>query len=139
MMARKSRKHIDKPATPVYLPSLRAAAYLCTPKTKPTLSPEPVNVCDFQGEQQAFLNHNIRLISLSDQIVLLLHEVGNVNMKIEWQKFLIETLEPNVQKGIITPEESKELRFAFESKQKQLVKIRDQFLEQIQRIRSEIL
>lgn len=114
-----------------------------------------------------FPRHNIRLISISnqpetagamsnwnkrnsnhlssnyddllrDQIVLLQYQAGKINFQIERQTILIESLEPNVQNGIITPEESKELRFAFESKQNELVKLRDQFLEQIQQIRSKL-
>lgn len=114
-----------------------------------------------------FPRHNIRLISISDQlktagamsnwnkrnsnhlssnhdnllrdqIVLLQYQAGKINFQIERQTVLIESLEPNVQNGIITSEESKELRFAFESKQNELVKLRNQFLEQIQQIRSKL-
>lgn len=75
---------------------------------------------------------------LRDQIVLLQYQAGKINFQIERQTVLIESLEPNVQNGIITSEESKELRFAFESKQNELVKLRNQFLGQIQQIRSKL-
>lgn len=75
---------------------------------------------------------------LWNQVVLLQHEICKVDLQIEQQKFLIESLEPNVQKKIITLQESKELRLAFESKQSELMKVRNQFLEKIQRIRATI-
>lgn len=109
-----------------------------------------------------FPHHNIRLISISDQIkpadeiskqnsefaagdyadqlqsqiVLLQHVVESVNLQIERQGFLIERLKPNVQKGLITPEEGEESRFALESKKKELVQMRNQLLEMILRIRA---
>lgn len=109
-----------------------------------------------------FPRHNIRLISISDQIkpadeiskqnsefasgdyadqlrsqiVLLQYVVEKVNLQIERQGFLVERLKPNVQKGLITPEESEEFRFAFESKKKELVQMRNQLLEIILRIRA---
>ncbi len=93
-----------------------------------------------------FPRHNIRLISISDQIkpadeiskqnskfasgdyadqlrsqiMLLQYVVERVNLQIERQGFLIKRLKPNVQKGLITPEEGEEFRFAFESKKKEL-------------------
>ena len=67
--------------------------------------------------------------------MLLQHKVGEVNLQIERQKFLIESLEPNVQEGIITAQESDELRLTFESRQTELSKVRNQLLEKIQWIR----
>ena len=69
--------------------------------------------------------------NLWDQVVLLQHEICEIDLHIEWQKFLIESLEPNVQKEIITLQESKELRLTFESKQRKLVEVRNQLLEKI--------
>lgn len=109
-----------------------------------------------------FPRHNIRLISISDQIkpadeiskqnskfasgdyadqlrsqiMLLQYVVERVNLQIERQGFLIKRLKPNVQKGLITPEEGEEFRFAFESKKKELVKIRNHLLEMALRIRA---
>lgn len=109
-----------------------------------------------------FPRHNIRLISISDQIkpadeiskqnskfasgdyadqlrsqiVLLQYAVERVNLQIERQGFLIERLKPNVQKGLITPEEGEEFRFALESKKNELVKMRNQLLEMTLRIRA---
>ena len=109
-----------------------------------------------------FPRHNIRLISISDQIkpadeiskqnskfasgdyadqlrsqiMLLQYVVERVNLQIERQGFLINRLKPNVQKGLITPEEGEEFRFAFESKKKELVKIRNHLLEMALRIRA---
>lgn len=109
-----------------------------------------------------FPRHNIRLISISDQIkpadgiskqnskfasgdyadqlrsqiVLLQHVVESVNLQIERQGFLVERLKPNVQKGLITPEEGEEFRFALESKKKELSEMRNQLLEMILRIRA---
>ncbi|MDE6997004.1 MAG: recombinase family protein [Oscillospiraceae bacterium] len=106
--------------------------------------------------------HNIRLISISDQIkpadeiskqnsefasgdyadqlrrqiVLLQYVVEKVNLQIERQGFLIERLKPNVQKGLITPEEGEEFRFTFESKKKELVQMRNHLLEMILRSRA---
>ena len=111
-----------------------------------------------------FPRHNIRLISISDQtkpadgiskqnskfasgdyanqlrsqIVLLQYVVEKVNLQIERQGFLIERLKPNVQKGLITPEEGEEFRFAFESKKKELVKIQNHLLEMALRIRAKV-
>lgn len=112
-----------------------------------------------------FPRHNIRLISISDQIkpadeiskqnskfasgdyadqlrsqiMLLQYVVERVNLQIERQGFLIKRLKPNVQKGLITPEEGEEFRFAFESKKKELVKIRNHLLEMALRIRAKAL
>ena len=72
---------------------------------------------------------------LWNQIVLLQHEICELDLQIERQKFLIESLEPNVQKEIITLQESKELRLVFESNQSELTKVRNQLLEKIQRVR----
>ena len=109
-----------------------------------------------------FPRHNIRLISISDQIkpadeiskqnskfasgdyadqlrsqiMLLQYVVERVNLQIERQGFLIKRLKPNVQKGLITPEEGEEFRFTFESKKKELVKIRNHLLEMALRIRA---
>lgn len=109
-----------------------------------------------------FPRHNIRLISVSDQIkpadeiskqnskfasgdcadqlqnqiVLLQYVVERVNLQIEQQGFLIERLKPNMQKGLITPEEGEEFRFTLESKKKELVKIRNHLLEMALRIRA---
>ena len=111
-----------------------------------------------------FPRHNIRLISISDQIkpademskqnsefasgdyadqlwsqiVLLQYVVEKVNLQIERQEFLIERLKPNVQKGLITPEEGEEFRFALESKKKELVKIQNHLLEMALRIRAKV-
>lgn len=73
-----------------------------------------------------------------DQIVMLQHEACNINLQIEWQKHLIESLEPNVQKGIITPKESGELHQIFRSRQGELEKVRDWLLETIQQIRAKL-
>ena len=73
-----------------------------------------------------------------DQIVMLQHETCNVNLQIEWQKHLIESLEPNVRKGIITPEESGELHHIFWSKQSELEKVRDWILEKVRQLRAEL-
>lgn len=67
--------------------------------------------------------------------MLLQHEICEIDLQIERQKLLIDSLEPNVQKEIITLQESKELRLAFESKQSELAKVRNQLLEEIQRVR----
>lgn len=67
--------------------------------------------------------------------MLLQHEICEIDLQIEQQKFLIESLEPNVQKEIITLQESKELRLVFESKQSELAKVRNQLLEKNQRVR----
>ena len=109
-----------------------------------------------------FPRHNIRLISISDQIkpadeiskqnskfasgdyadqlrsqiMLLQYVVERVNLQIERQGFLIKRLKPNVQKGLITPEEGEEFQFALESKKKELVQMRNQLLEMILRIRA---
>lgn len=69
---------------------------------------------------------------LGDQLALLQHMVGEINLQIERQKFLIDSLKPNVQEKIITLQESEELRSVFESRQTELVKIRNQLLEKIQ-------
>lgn len=76
--------------------------------------------------------------NLWDQVVLLQHEICEIDLHIEWQKFLIESLELNVQKEIITLQESEELRLAFESKQSELVEVRNQLLEKIQWIRDTV-
>ncbi len=68
--------------------------------------------------------------------MLLQHVVESVNLQIERQGFLIERLKPNVQKGLITPEEGEEFQFALESKKKELVQMRNQLLEMILRIRA---
>lgn len=73
-----------------------------------------------------------------DQIVMLQHEACNVSLLIEWQKHLIGSLEPNVQKGIITLEESGELHQIFRSRQGELEKVRDWLLEKVQQIRAEL-
>ena len=75
---------------------------------------------------------------IRDQIVMLQHEACNISLQIEWQKHLIESLEPNVQKGIITPEESGELYKIFWSKQSELEKVRDCLMEKIQQIRAKL-
>ena len=72
---------------------------------------------------------------LRDQLVLLQHKVGIINSQIDWQKFLIESLESNMQEGIIAAQESDELRLTFESRQTELSKVRNQLLEKIQWIR----
>lgn len=71
--------------------------------------------------------------------MLLQYVVERVNLQIERQGFLIKRLKPNVQKGLITPEEGEEFRFAFESKKKELVKIRNHLLEMALRIRAKAL
>lgn len=68
--------------------------------------------------------------------MLLQHVVESVNLQIERQGFLIERLKPNVQKGLISPEEGEESRLALESKKKELVQMRNQLLEMILRIRA---
>lgn len=73
-----------------------------------------------------------------ERLVMLQHEACNVNLQIEWQKHLIESLEPNVQKGIITPAESRELHQIFRSKQSELEKVLDWLLEKVQQIRAEL-
>lgn len=87
------------------------------------------------GKQNSKFVSDDYVDQLQDQIVLLHYEVGKVNLQIERQKFLIDSLEPSVQKEIITPEEGKELHLVFKSKQAELVKVRNQLLENIQRIR----
>lgn len=72
------------------------------------------------------------------QLVMLQHEACNVSLQIEWQKHLIESLEPNVQKSIITPEESGELHQIFRFRQGELEKVRDWLLETIQQIRAKL-
>lgn len=109
-----------------------------------------------------FPRHNIRLISISDQpesademskqnskfasgdcanqlwnqVALLQYAIEEVNLQIERQRLLIERLGSTVQKGLITPEEGNEFRFAFESKKSELVKMRNQLLEMILRTKS---
>ena len=73
---------------------------------------------------------------LLDRIALLQQVIGEVNFRIERQKNMIESLEQNVQEGIITPQKSDELRLIFESRQTELTKVRNQFLKKIQQIRN---
>ena len=110
-----------------------------------------------------FPRHNIRLISISDQIkpadeiskqnsefasgdyadqlrsqiLLLQYVVERVNLQIERQGSLVERLKPNVQKGLITLEKGEKIRFALESKKNELIKTRNQLLEMVLRIRAE--
>lgn len=107
-----------------------------------------------------FPHHNIRLISISDQIepadeiskqnsrfasgdyadqlwsqiLLLQYVVERVDLQIERQGFLIERLKPNAQKGLITPAECEKFRFVLESRKKELVQMRNQLLEMALRI-----
>ena len=69
---------------------------------------------------------------LRNQIVLLQHEICEVDLQIERQEFLIKSLESNVQKGIITSQEGEGLRSIFELRQSELAEVQDQLLKRIQ-------
>ena len=71
-----------------------------------------------------------------DRVAWLQHVIGEVNFRIERQKFLIESLEANVQEGIITPQESDELRLTFGSRLTELTKVRDRLLKKVQQTRN---
>ena len=136
MMAHKSRKRTNNSAISADSIPLRTAAYPYCPLIKDlgeicTLCPiseaRLLASCPLSGDYSS---------QLLDQIVLLQHVIGEVNFRIERQKFLIESLGPNVQEGIITSQESEELRLTFESKQTELKKVRDQLLKKVQQIRN---
>ena len=115
-MVCKRRKRIENPTVCIRPFPLLAVAYLRISEVNPEKPSESIG-------------------DLWNQIVLLQHEICEIDLQIERQKFLIESLEPNVQKEIITLQESKELRLVFESKQSELTKVRNQLLEKIQRVR----
>lgn len=115
-MVCKRRKRIENPTVCTCSFPLQTAAYLRISEVNSEQLPESIG-------------------DLWDQIVRLQHEICEVDLQIERQKFLIDSLEPNVQKEIITVQESKELRLAFESKQSELAKVRNQLLGKIQRVR----
>ena len=136
MMAHKRRKRTNSPAISTDSFLLRTTTFLYCPLIK-----DLEGLCTLCPISEAVLLTSRPLSGdyanqLLDQRVLLQHVISEINSRIERQTFLIESLEPNVHEGIITPQESDELHLAFESRQTELTKMRDQLLKKIQQIRN---